>query len=106
RSQAVVIYEGPKDVGNWAGYAEIGADKFAGAKAGQRVVVKTSDVQADAQGSFKSPNGWGEIASGTEYFDITGDFELPVTAETLLKLQESGLIIGGKNYIIQSVSLK
>ncbi|WP_148298207.1 hypothetical protein [Bacteroides reticulotermitis] len=72
---------------------------------GQKIVVKTADVLAGAQGSFKGGN-WVAIADGTEYFDITGDFELTITADILSKLLAGGMIISGKNYTAVSVSIK
>ena len=106
RSKEIVVFEGPQDVGNWSGYAQIDASKFANATVGGIVTVIVSDVQSDAQGSLKTPNGWGEIAPGTEYFEISGDYQLNITEDILIQLKEYGLIVGGKNYIIQSVTLK
>ncbi|VBB44727.1 conserved exported hypothetical protein [uncultured Paludibacter sp.] len=100
-----VIYTGPTDAGNWSGYAQISADKFANVAVGNIIHVKTSNVASDAQGSFKDGVTWTQIAEGTEYFTITGDFELEVTASIQSKLKSSGLVVGGKNYIIESVSI-
>jgi hypothetical protein len=102
---STVIYTGPTDTGGWSGYAQIAADNFTNCKVGDVVHVSTSNVQSDAQGSFKDGATWSEIAPGLEYFSITGDFSLEVTAEILTKLQSSGLIIGGQNYVIEKVSI-
>lgn len=99
-----VIYTGPTDAGNWSGSAQIAADKFVNVAVGNVVQVKTSNVSSDAQGSFKD-GSWSQIADGTEYFDISGDFELEVTADIRTKLQSSGLIVSGKNYTIETVSI-
>ena len=68
-----------------------------------RVAVK--DVAAGAQGSFKN-SGWSEIASGTDYFDISGDYTLVITEDVLKSLQEGGLIIGGHDYTAVAVYLE
>jgi len=99
------IYTGPTSTGSWSGYAQISADKFTSAVAGNVVRVKTSQVESGAQGSLKDGSSWSEIASGLEYFDITGDFEMEITADILTKLQSSGLIVGGQKYTIESVSI-
>lgn len=91
---------------NWGGSLQLtDVSLFAKAKVGQKIVVKTADVLAGAQGSFKDGN-WIAIADGTEYFDITGDFELTITADILTKLHAGGMIISGKNYTAVSVSIK
>jgi len=100
-----VVYTGPTNAGNWSGYAQISADKFANVKVGNVIHVKTSNVASDAQGSFKDGATWSQIATGTEYFNITGDFELEVTSSIQAKLISSGLIVGGKNYTIETVSI-
>jgi hypothetical protein len=99
-----VIHAGPTSVGSW-GATQIGADKFANAAVGNVIHVKTSNLEADAQGSFKNGGTWGEIASGTDYFDITGDFELEITSEILEILKANGLIVSGQNYTIEEVSI-
>ena len=63
------------------------------------------DVAAGAQGSFKN-SGWSEIASGTDYFDISGDYTLVITEDVLKSLQEGGLIIGGHDYTAVAVYLE
>lgn len=78
--------------------------KFADAKVGDRVLVTVTDLQPNPQGSFKGSD-WGQIANGYEYFNIDGDFELPVTQEILDKLQSGGLIISGQNYTMTGVYL-
>ncbi|MDR1119734.1 MAG: IPT/TIG domain-containing protein [Dysgonamonadaceae bacterium] len=100
-----VIYTGPTSTGSWSGYAQIEKEKFANATVGSIIHVKTSDVEAGAQGSFKDGATWSEIATGTDYFDITGNFDLEITPEILEKLQSSGLIVGGQKYTIEDVSI-
>lgn len=94
--------------GDWSGNIQLTDDSsltiFANAKVGNRIKIVTSDVAAGAQGSFKN-NDWGEIAPGTDYFDITGDFMLTITEDILKSLQEGGLIIGGHDYTITGVYL-
>lgn len=101
----VEIFSGPTIIGNWDAYAQIDASKFATAKEGDIVKVYTNGVNNDAQGSFKDGASWAAIADGLEYFEISGDFKMTITKDILDKLKTSGLIVGGKNYTIESVVL-
>ena len=97
------IWTGSQDMGSWAGYIQLAADKFTSAKVGDVIHVKAS-VLADAQGSFKN-GSWSEIAAGTDYFTITGDFDLTITDAILTSLQSGGLIVSGKNYTATEVTI-
>ncbi len=81
------------------------ADKalFANAQVGNTIRVAVKDVAGGAQGSFKNGGTWGEIAAGTDYFDITGDYTLTITEEILDILKTNGLIIGGHDYTATGV---
>ncbi|MBL4561867.1 MAG: hypothetical protein JKX79_12880 [Labilibaculum sp.] len=89
---------------DWSGNIQLSADLFTSAKVGDVIHVKTEDVLSGAQGSLKN-GSWSEIAAGMDYFDITGDFELTVTAEILTQLQSGGLIISGHDYTATEVSI-
>ena len=95
--------------GDWSGNVQMTDDAakavFADAQVGQVIRVAVKDVAAGAQGSFKN-SGWSEIASGTDYFDISGDYTLVITEEVLKSLQEGGLIIGGHDYTAVAVYLE
>lgn len=96
------IWEGETVMpGDWSGNVQMTDDAakavFADAQVGQVIRVAVKDVAAGAQGSFKN-SGWSEIASGTDYFDISGDYTLVITEDVLKSLQEGGLIIGGHDY--------
>lgn len=101
-----VIYTGPTDTGAWSGYAQIPADQFANAQVGQTVTVIVSNLQSGAQGSLKDGSSWAGLTPEMEYFDISGNYEMEITADILTKLQAGGLIVGGQNYTIESVILK
>ena len=101
-----VIFTGPKDTGAWADYAQITADQFANAKVGQIITVVVSNLQSGAQGSLKDGSSWAGLTPELEYFDISGNYEMEITADILTKLQAGGLIVGGQNYTIESVILK
>lgn len=109
--QEVPVYSGePIDVGAWSGYAQIPASAFADAKVDDLLRVYISDCGANPQGSLKNGSSWSGLVPELEYFDISGQaeigyYEYLVTEEILAQLQESGLIVGGQNYIIQKVSL-
>lgn len=102
------IYSGSKDLGpDWSGYVILDASSFTNAQVGQIITVVVSNVQADAQGAFKTTSdGWPAIAEGYEYFPISGNYSLEITQDILTKLQSTGLVIGGVNYTIESVYIK
>lgn len=104
------IWEGETVMpGDWSGNVQMTDDAakavFADAQVGQVIRVVVKDVAAGAQGSFKN-SGWSEIASGTDYFDISGDYTLVITEDVLKSLQEGGLIIGGHDYTAVAVYLE
>lgn len=104
------IWEGETVMpGDWSGNVQMTDDAakvvFADAQVGQVIRVAVKDVAAGAQGSFKN-SGWSEIASGTDYFDISGDYTLLITEDVLKSLQEGGLIIGGHDYTAVAVYLE
>lgn len=95
--------------GDWSGNVQMTDDAakaiFANAQVGQVIRVAVKDVITGAQGSFKN-SSWGEIASGTDYFDISGDYTLAITEKILESLQDGGLIIGGHDYTAIGVYLE
>lgn len=104
------IWEGETVMpGDWSGNVQMTDDAakavFADAQVGQVIRVAVKDVAAGAQGSFKN-SGWSEIASGTDYFDISGDYTLVITEDVLKSLQEGGPIIGGHDYTAVAVYLE
>lgn len=104
------IWEGETVMpGDWSGNVQMTDDAakvvFADAQVGQVIRVAVKDVAAGAQGSFKN-SGWSEIASGTDYFDISGNYTLVITEDVLKSLQEGGLIIGGHDYTTVAVYLE
>lgn len=104
------IWEGETVMpGDWSGNVQMTDDAakvvFADAQVGQVIRVAVKDVAAGAQGSFKN-SGWSKIASGTDYFDISGDYTLVITEDVLKSLQEGGLIIGGHDYTTVAVYLE
>lgn len=94
-------------VSSWSDYVYLESSVFTGATVGQVITVVVSNVQADAQGAFKTTSdGWPAIAEGYEYFPISGNYSLEITQDILTKLQSTGLVIGGVNYTIESVYIK
>jgi hypothetical protein len=104
-SGPVTISDTPTVMGDWKGTVSIPASAFATATVGQVITVVTSDLESGAQGSFKD-NDWVAIADGTDYFDISGDFTLTITADILAKLKSGGLKVQGKLYSVVKVTLK
>lgn len=91
---------------DWSGSLQLTDNTlFASAKVGDKVKVVTSNVLSGAQGSIKG-NDWGQIADGYEYFDISGDYEMEITAAILTKLQSGGMIISGHDYTVDEVILQ
>ncbi|MDR0420532.1 MAG: hypothetical protein LBH30_03665, partial [Prevotellaceae bacterium] len=79
---------------------------FASVEVGDVIKVTATDLLEGAQGAFRELTaGWPAIGDGYEYFDISGDFEMPVTGDILTKLQTNGLVVGGQNYTISKVEL-
>lgn len=99
------IWEGETVMpGDWSGNIQLteGGNldafaAFANAQVGQVIRVAVKDVVQGAQGSFKN-SSWSEIADGTDYFNISGDFTLDITEDVLKALKEGGLIVGGHDY--------
>ena len=102
------IWKGSQDMGSWSGYIQLSdASLFSSVVIGDQILVTVdpTSISSSSQGSFKNGSSWGAIASGTDYFTITGDFTLDVTFDILPQLQSSGLIIGGQKYIATKVSI-
>lgn len=95
--------------GDWSGFLQLTDEAslaiWATASVGDIVKVSTKDVAAGAQGSCKGSD-WAGIADGYEYFDISGDYQMPITAEILDKLQNGGLILSGHDYTVTGVTLE
>lgn len=107
-SLGTLVYGESKVLGSsWSDYVYLESSVFTGATVGQIIMVVVSNVQADAQGAFKTTSdGWPAIAEGYEYFPISGNYSLEITQDILTKLQSTGLVIGGVNYTIESVYIK
>lgn len=79
---------------------------FATAKVGDVVRVAVKDVEEGAQAAFKHGSTWAGITPEYEYFDITGDFTMPITEDILTVLKENGLIVGGHHYVATGIYLE
>ncbi len=104
-----MIWEGSVAMpADWSGSVQLtdakSIEAFASASVGDVIEVEVKNVAAGAQGSFKN-SSWKEIAPGTEYFDITGNFSLTIDAGVLSSLQSSGIIISGRDYTATKVTL-
>ncbi len=109
KSYSTEVWKGDQIMpADWSGYVQMTDDAakaiFAEAQVGDKIKVTVKDVASGAQGSFKN-GGWTEIASGTDYFDISGDYELTITEDILASLKSGGLIISGHDYTATGVYL-
>lgn len=100
------VWTGSKDMGSWTGSVQLGSTLFSSVVIGDQILVTVdpTSISSSSQGSFKN-GSWGAIASGTDYFTITGNFTLDVTFDILPQLKSSGLIVAGKEYIATKVSI-
>lgn len=98
----------PVNTGSWANSVQLtDGSLFANVSVGNKIKITTSNVESGAQGSLKTgSDGWPAIATGYEYFDISGDFELVVTEDIKTALQATGLIISGQKYSITGVYIE
>lgn len=103
---AIVIYAGPAvNAGNWEGYVQLESGLFADAHVGSVITVYISNIGADAQGAFQN-SSWSSIDPAYDGFALSGDsFTMIVNENILTQIQSGGLIVKGKNYTIESVTL-
>ncbi|WP_455589234.1 glycosyl hydrolase [Bacteroides rodentium] len=104
----ITLWSGEQEMpADWSQSVQLNNDAakaiFATAKVGDVVRVAVKDVAAGAQGAFKHGGTWAGITSEYEYFDITGDFTMPITEEILAILKESGLIVSGHDYVATGI---
>ena len=94
---------------DWSGFIQINDDAakalLANVTAGTVITVKTKDVNAGAQGSVKNGSTWAGLTSALEYFDITGDYTVTVTADMVDAIKTDGIIISGHDYTATEVSI-
>lgn len=103
---AVVIYAGPAvNAGNWEGYVQLGNELFADAHVGSIITVYISNIGADAQGAFQN-SSWSSIDPAYDGFSLSGNsFTMTVNENILSQIQSGELIVKGKNYTIESVTI-
>ena len=101
------IWTGTVNTGGWSDWLQLtDASLFAAVVEGDliKVSVDPASIAGNSQGGFRNAS-WQTIMEGMDYFEITGDFTLSVTADVLDQLKSGGLIIGGQNYVIKQVSI-
>lgn len=110
-AETTVLWEGSQVMpANWSGSVQLAdaaaIELFKQASVGDIIEVEVKDVNAGAQGSFKTmDSGWNAIAPNTEYFDITGNFQLTIDQSILDKLLTTGLIVSGHDYTATKITL-
>ena len=93
------------NAGNWEGYVQLGSELFADAHVGSIITVYISNIGADAQGAFQN-SSWSSIDPAYDGFSLSGDsFTMTVNENILSQIQSGGLIVKGKNYTIESVTI-
>lgn len=107
----ITLWSGEQEMpSDWSQSVQLNNDAargiFATAKVGDMVRVAVKDVATGAQGSFKNGETWAGIAPEYEYFEIEGDFTLPITEEILPVLKERGLIVSGHDYVATGIYLE
>ena len=100
--------------GNWADYKYLEPATFISCSVGSELVVAYKDAGEGAQMAFKTnvenwPGIVDENGNNYQYFAIAqgeGSYTLSVDATVLTQLRASGLIIGGYNYTILSLTMR
>lgn len=105
---SIDLYDGNAvTIGEWDKNVTLAASKFNDAKVGDVIIVHTSGLYENSQAGLReNTSNWPAIADGQEYFNINGDYELTIDQTILTKIQSSGLIITGKYYTIEDVTLR
>ncbi|GEM_PF-2225560 len=108
-SKEIIVYSGdPINIGAWAEWLTVEADKFEGLELENTLRVYFTEPGSSPQGGLRDGN-WGDLAEGTNYFDLTdtdltnGYYDWVVDEIVLEKLQTGGVIIGGSNYTVTKV---
>ena len=108
----IVLDCGNTVCGNWAAYKYFEASTFVSVTAGTQFIVHYKDASG-AQMAFKTNFGdWPGIVDGNgvnyQYFNIPdgeGDYTLLVDDKVLETIQATGLVIGGHDYTIVSLTI-
>lgn len=105
---SIDLYDGNAvTIGEWDKNVTLAASKFNDAKVGDVIIVHTSGLYTNSEAGLReNTNNWPAIADGREYFSIDGDYELTIDQTILNKIQASGLIITGKYYTIEDITLR
>src|SRR5690606_26644900 len=101
------IWTGTVNTGGWSDWLQLtDASLFAAVVEGDliEVSVDPASIAGNSQGGLRNAS-WQTNMERMDYFEITGDFTLSVTADVLDQLKSGGLIIGGQNYVIKQVSI-
>lgn len=105
---SVTLYDnGSVTIVDWNNHVKIEANTFNSndVKTGDVIIIHTSGLHTNSQAGLRDKD-WKAIANGKEYFDIPGDYELEVTDDILSKITNGGLIITGRYYTIEKVTLR
>lgn len=98
---------GDQIVSNWSGYITISKDNFKNVSVNDVIIVHVKDLYENSRGSARQNiDGWPKIADGYEYFEITGDYEIPITQDILDVIKYNDLVINGCFYTITKVTLR
>lgn len=94
---------------DWSAFTTFAASQFAGAKAGDVLTVYVADVQEGAQISLKDmSDGWPALDETTQYPSVATTatkFTYTLTEESVAKVKNNGLVIGGQLLTVTRVTL-
>lgn len=99
-----IVNDGDHVIDHWDGYT-IDKSKFSNVKVNDVIIVHVKDIYENSQYSFRNGDDWTQLPGCDEYKELTGDFELTVTADIRDVLKEKGLVLTGKFYTITKVTL-
>lgn len=111
----VTLYDGTAvDMGSWSGYLQLTDQKYkdilATASIGSKLTVQISNVQGNAQGSFKNSAWTGlvdENGTSWDYFSISGSsYSITLDQTTLNEIKNNGIIISGQGYTLTGVTVE
>ena len=90
---------------SWNDYVSVAATQFANAKSGDKITINFSSVASGAQLQLKDmSDGWPAIESSVALETTAENYVYTLTATSAAQLKAAGLVVGGINYTISSIT--